>query len=110
MRIRFESSGGFTGMQLATTVDTNKLDPEVARPLVSALEETDFFGLPSDLDTVEGYDQKTYKVTVDVGNYSHTVCFTDATTPEPMAPFVRQMTSLARRSPAAPGHDTDPLR
>jgi hypothetical protein len=101
MRIRFESSGGFTGMQLATTIDTNKVDPEVARPLVRALEETDFFGLPPELNggALEGYDQKQYKVTVDVGNYAHTVCFTDATTPESMEPFVRQMTSLARHRP-----------
>jgi hypothetical protein len=101
MRIRFESSGGFTGMQVSTTIDTSNLDPEEARPLVRALEDTDFFELPSELDggALEGYDQKSYKVTVDVGNYTHTVCFTDASTPGPMEPFVRQMTSLARRQP-----------
>lgn len=100
MRIRFESSGGFTGIPVSTTVDTAKVDPEVAKPLVSAIEESDFFGLPHVLEPSDGPDQKTYTVTVDVGNYQHSVCFTDASAPPPMEPLVRQMTRLARHGPS----------
>lgn len=97
MRIRLESSGGFTGIPVSTTVDTATVDPEVAKPLVSAIEESDFFGLPHILDPADGADQKTYTVTVDVGNYQHSVCFSDASAPPPMEPLVRQMTRMARR-------------
>lgn len=98
MRIRFESSGGFTGMSVSTTVDTNAISPEEAKPLVNALEQTDFFELPPVLEPTDGGDVRTYTVTVEVGSYRHSVCFSDKSAPEPMQPLVRQMTRMARRT------------
>lgn len=97
MRIHFERSGGFAGMRLTTTVDTNSLAPEEAGALEEQLHKARFFDLPSSLNaSPRGADQFCYRVTVEEGERQHTVELSEAAAPEPLRHLLRQLTTLAR--------------
>ncbi len=104
MRIHFEKSGGFTGIHLATTVDTNELPPQEAARLLQELDQSGL--LERDPSTLEGApgsgpDSITYELTLEVGSYEHTYCMTDETAPDSLQPLFRQLTMLARRTPTS---------
>lgn len=105
MRIYFERSGGFTGMHLATTIDTNRLPPEDAARLLEALEESGLLEMSAgalESGVEPGVDQIVYEVKLEVGSYEQTYCMSDETAPESAQPLFRQLTRLAR-NPPAPG-------
>ena len=103
MRIHFEKSGGFTGIPLTTTIDTNELPPDVAAQLLQELVESGLLDQdPSALEAAQppaGADMITYELTFEVGSYEQTYCLTDETAPDAMQPLFRQLTLLARNSP-----------
>ena len=96
MRIHFEKSGGFTGMHLVTTVDTNLLPHEEAMRLLQELDESGL--LEQDPETLESSPQKAgpdtilYELTLEVGSYEQTYCLTDETAPESLQPLFRELT------------------
>lgn len=102
MRIHFEKSGGFTGMHMATTVDTNEMPPDEAARLLRELESSGL--LEHDPATLESAappspDVITYEVTLEVGDYEQRYCLTDVDLPESLQTLVRQLTVIARRHP-----------
>jgi hypothetical protein len=97
MRIYFERSGGFAGMLLSTTVDTDSLSQEEALYFQSTFEETGFFELPARLSAPqEGADRFQYRLTVETGERQHTVELSDASAPDDLRPLLDRLTSLAR--------------
>lgn len=101
MRIHFEKCGGFTGMHLATTVDTNLMPPEEAARLLQELDESGLLEqMPEALESTSqpGTDMITYELTLEVGSYEQTYCMTEETAPDSLQPLFRQLTLLARRS------------
>src|SRR5258706_1137305 len=96
MQIDFERSGGFAGMTIQTSVDTDKLPSAESRELVQMINSANFFGLPSSTKSGFGADQFNYKITVTSEGMSRTVETTDSTIPPSLKPLVDKLMSLAR--------------
>lgn len=111
MIIRFEKSGGFTGMHVATTVDTNDLSPEEATRLLHELEQSGLLDTnPEALESTPdenaphgAADVVTYELTLEVGSYEQTYCMTEETVPDSAQPLFRQLIRFARSSSGSYG-------
>lgn len=97
MRIHFVRTGGFAGMRLATTIDSDTLPEDELSVLQNELEEAHFFSLPDQLVNQEGgADRFNYEITVEHGGIRHTVQAGEAALPEPMQQLVQHLDRLAR--------------
>ena len=98
MRIHFERSGGFTGLTLVTTVESDTLSQQEEQHLRQLLDEAGFFDLPGLLqDTTSAVDQFRYTVTVETPGRRHTVEVTDGAVPPPLRPLLQWLARAARR-------------
>ena len=97
MRIEFERSGGFAGMQLSTTVDTEDLAPRDAELLESAVDEACVDQLPRRLvSAAPGADRFQYHLVVEEGDERHEVDVGEAALPDSLRPLIEYMSMLAR--------------
>ena len=64
-RIKYERTGGFTGIRFHADFEPGELPEEQSRPLLDLLDQMDFDDLPGDLSGNAAYpDQFTYTITV----------------------------------------------
>lgn len=97
MRIYFERSGGFMGLRVAGTVDTDALAAEEADTLVEMVESAGFFSLPAQLlPTSEGGDRFQYRLVVEDESRRHSVETDGSAVPESLWPLLRRLTILTR--------------
>src|ERR1041384_1504419 len=96
MRIDFERSGGFAGMTISSSVDTDKLSASEAGDLTQIVKSAQFFSLPERINGGPGADQFNYKITVQSDTLSRTVQTTDSAMPPNLKPLVDRMMALAR--------------
>lgn len=96
-RIKFERSGGFTGMTIARDLKLDDLSDELAERLKELLDDMDFAELPEQILSTEPIpDQYTYTITVENREGQHTVVTGDASAPEKMQELLRLLNRLAR--------------
>ena len=96
-RIKYERTGGFAGMHLATDFKPDDLSEEQARTLLDLLDDMDFTDLPENLTSESSMpDQFTYKITVETKKREHTVTAGDASAPEKFQELVRLLDRIAR--------------
>jgi hypothetical protein len=94
MKIYFEQSGGFTGIDNSILIDSNSLHPEEAVELQRLVDIANFFDLPSELSSVplRGADYLEYKITIETSdNKKHTIKVTDLTMPLNIGPLIRYL-------------------
>ena len=97
MQIQFQRSGGFAGMLLDMSLDTETLPPEAAQEVESAIQQANFFQLPADLTSPQiGADRFQYRLTVTDKDQEHTVQVGEAAAPEQLLGLLQQLTNLAR--------------
>ncbi|MDH3291009.1 MAG: hypothetical protein OEO20_07445 [Gemmatimonadota bacterium] len=97
MRIHFERSGGFAGLQLAVTIESDTLSQEDLQQLRWLVDEADFFALPSELrEQTPRADQFVYKVTVESAGRRHTVETTDEAAPPTLQPLLDWLSRAVR--------------
>ncbi|HUT20480.1 MAG TPA: protealysin inhibitor emfourin [Anaerolineae bacterium] len=97
MRIEFERSGGFAGIQLAVSVDTEDLNPRDAELLESAVASAAFSQLPPRLlSAAPGADRFQYNLAVEEGDQRHEVQVGEAAIPDTLRPLIEHMSVLAR--------------
>jgi hypothetical protein len=97
-RIKYERSGGFTGMSLRADFQPDDLPDEQAHSLMELLDEMDFGELPENmLGKSPQPDQFTYTITVETPEGAHTVVVGDASTPEEMQDLLRLLDRIARK-------------
>lgn len=97
MHIQFERSGGFTGIPLATSLDSETLSPEEVDALQKELDQARFFDLPAKIQTPgTGADRFEYRITVEKEGRSHTIEVGEGSIPETLQPLVQHLTTLAR--------------
>ena len=100
MKIQLERSGGFTGIPLRSSIDTDQLDPDESKTLTELVESARFFDLPAKIPPSKiGADRFNYKLTIETAGRSNTVEFNEANTPPQLSPLVKQVTSLGRSAP-----------
>lgn len=97
MRIDFERSGGFAGMHLRATLDTDELTAEEAQELRRLVEEAGFFGLPARTPPAEGADRFAYTITVSEAGRTHTVETSDGSVPDQLQPLLVRLNRAVRR-------------
>lgn len=108
MRIDFERSGGFAGMRLMLTLDTESLSPDEARELADMVDVASFFDLPTVIAApTPGADRFHYTLTVVDAGRHHRVEMGETAVPDALWPLLRRLTALARssRGSQAPIHD-----
>ncbi len=96
MRINYERSGGFAGMRITTTVDTQSLPADQANDLNQLVASSGFFNLPATIPSGGGADLYTYTVTISDQGRQHTVTVKDGSIPPALQPLLQRLTSLAR--------------
>jgi hypothetical protein len=96
-RIKFERTGGFAGMRIATDVRLDDLPEEQAHTLSDLLDDLDFEELPEQMISEDPMpDQFTYVITVQTKQGEHTVVTGDASAPEKMQELLQLLNRLAR--------------
>ncbi len=102
MRIHFVRTGGFAGMRLANTIDSEELPENEVQALESELDNAHFFELPAFLNKETGgagstgADRFQYEITVEDGRKSHTVTAGESALPGHVQPLVQHLERLAR--------------
>lgn len=103
MRLHFVRTGGFAGLRLAATIDTEVLPEEECELLMDELDNANFFELPSVLEApYGGADRFQYEVTVEREEDQHTVEAGEAAVPENLQPLLQHLERLARKSRRGP--------
>lgn len=95
-RIKFERSGGFAGMRIATDLKLEDLPDEQAKSIVELLDDMDFSELPERMLDESGPDQFTYTITVETKRGKHTVVTGESSAPEKMQELLQLLNRLAR--------------
>ncbi|HEX7975860.1 MAG TPA: protealysin inhibitor emfourin [Anaerolineales bacterium] len=97
MQIHFERSGGFTGMRLNKTFNSETLPADEANALQGELASANFFNLPGTIAApAGGADRFHYRISVESGAQQHTVEVDEAAVPETLQPLLQHLTILAR--------------
>jgi hypothetical protein len=96
-RIKYERTGGFTGMRIAADIAPAELPEDQARTLLDLLDDMDFDELPEHLMSESGADQFTYAITVETEKWEHTVVLGDSSAPEKMQELLQILNRLARK-------------
>ena len=99
MRIYFERTGGFMGLRVSGTVDTDTLPDKEAVDLQEMIKAASFFELPETLSSSGAApDLFQYKLMVEDQGRQHTIETSDAAAPDTLRPLLRRLTVLARSS------------
>ena len=97
-RIKYERTGGFAGIRIATDFKPEDLPDEQLRPLLELLDDMDFKELPAQLTGKSPMpDQFTYEITVETKKWEHTVIAGDASAPDKLQELFRLLDRIARR-------------
>jgi hypothetical protein len=97
MQIYFRRMGGFAGMRLSTTLDSQDLEEGEARALQDEVEQANFFDLPDRLQTSGGgADRFEYHITVALPGKEHSVVVSEAAMPDSLRPLVQHLELLMR--------------
>jgi len=96
-RIKFERTGGFAGMRIASDLKLEDLPDEQASSIMELLDDLDFEELPEHMTGKESMpDQFTYTITVETKKGEHTVVTGDVSAPEKMQELLQLLNRLAR--------------
>lgn len=96
-RIKFERTGGFAGMRIATDLKLDDLPDEQAHTISELLDDLDFEELPEQMMNDNGMpDQFTYRITVETKKGEHTIVTGDASASEKMQELLQLLNRLAR--------------
>ncbi len=103
MRIEFERSGGFAGLRISTTVESDSLAEEQADELCQLVEDAGFFELPAEITGPAAQpDQFVYQLTVETEEQRHTVRVENTTPPPRLQPLLDWLSRAARRGRGRP--------
>jgi hypothetical protein len=98
LKVYFESSGGFTGMDNSTVIDTELTNSEDAQQLRKLVMNSNFFDLPSESSRPKpgSADYIAYKITVESEGQSHTVRTNDISMPPKLSTLIRFLQSKSK--------------
>ncbi|MDJ0735853.1 MAG: hypothetical protein QNJ47_17620 [Nostocaceae cyanobacterium] len=97
MKIDFERSGGFAGISLTYSVDTESISENEAYELQQMITTANFFNLPAKIAaSPSGADQFNYKITVENEGQQYTVETGDMSAPPTLQPLLQKLNQKAR--------------
>ena len=90
MIITFEISGGFGGLTISKTIDSDKLPPEQTNSLCKLVEASNFFNLPTAIDhRGPARDFFHYKLIVESEGKKHTIDVDEPAAPSELKPLLQ---------------------
>ncbi len=98
MRIDFECSGGYAGLQLEYHVDTDELPQELAEKLLSLVERAAVFDLQPEKvapEIPDIPDVLSYRLTLHEGDRMISLSLNDITAPDSLRPLLSFLHELA---------------
>ena len=96
MHIEYVRSGGFAGIRLAGSFDTEKFPPEQAATLGKLIEEAGFFRLSEQIKPASAIpDQFEYRITISSTRQTHSVVVDESVVPASLRPLLDYLTTLA---------------
>jgi hypothetical protein len=96
-RIKFERTGGFAGIRIATDLKLKDLPDEQAHTISELIDDLDFRELPEQMmDESNMPDQFTYTITVETNKWEHTVITGDTSASEKMQELLQLLSRHAR--------------
>lgn len=96
MHIEYIRSGGFAGIRLTGSFDTEKLPPEEAATLIKLIAEADFFYVAEQIKpTSPGPDQFEYRIVISSVEQTHSVVVEESVVPDSLRPLLDYLTTLA---------------
>ena len=98
MILRYERSGGFTGMRVETTIDTDSMPADEVAELTGLVEGAGFFDLPATISSEGGADGFVHVLTVESAGRRHTVEASGTEIPERLNELLGSLGNRARRS------------
>lgn len=97
MHIQFERSGGFAGMRLTATIDSDTLSSDDAATLRGLIHAASFFDLPAKSPkSPSGADRFQYKVMVESADRRHAIEIDESTVPPSLRPLLNWLTEKAK--------------
>lgn len=105
LRVEWERSGGFAGMRMAATLDSESLSPEDADELRDLVEAAGFFELPEQIGGPDegGADRFLYTVAVATDSRRHSVHTSEAAAPPALRSLIQWLTKAARKGGGSGG-------
>jgi hypothetical protein len=98
MLIHLERSGGFAGMKIDVTLDTESLTEEYARKIKEMLDSSDFFNMPPTFAPPKrGADFFNYRITAKLEGKEHTVEMSDPQVPDGLRALLQSVMKYARK-------------
>ena len=95
MHIEYVRSGGFAGIRLAGSFDTEKLPPEQATTLGNLIDGARFFRLSDQIKPTSPVpDQFEYQVTISSAGQTHSVVVGESVVPTDLRPLLDFLTTL----------------
>ncbi|MEJ5239635.1 MAG: protealysin inhibitor emfourin [Anaerolineales bacterium] len=102
LKIKFERSGGFTGIPLRFALDGKDLPHEEQTRLLEMLHQAGIFERSRlGTRTRSGADRFVYRITVEDGDAERTLEFCESEMPAEVRPLVDYLNLLARRARGA---------
>lgn len=99
-RILYERTGGFAGLRLSITVDSQALDETETAQLEKEIVESGFFALPARVQSSGGeVDRFEYRIRIEKEGQEHTVEVGESALPDPLRPLIRHLELLLRTRP-----------
>lgn len=96
MRVTFEQSGGFAGLLITKTIDSETLSPSEAEQLQQLVQSSDFFRLTPIAEAAPQPDRFEYSISIDSGNQSHTIDISETNIPDQLRPLLSWIQAHAR--------------
>ncbi|HYW82313.1 MAG: protealysin inhibitor emfourin [Spirochaetia bacterium] len=101
MRIQFETLGGFAyfpGLQRPIRIDTERLTTLQAGELESMIRAAHFFDQSDSIRPAGAADYRSYRITVEDGEKSHTVRVVESTADRPLLDLLAYLRTLGAES------------
>ncbi len=99
MKILLRRTGGFTGIPLNVTIDTDQYPEEERKTLSALVGAAQFFSLPAKIPSASRErDRFQYQITVETPQKSHTVEVGESAVPGSLQPLIERLISLGRAS------------
>jgi len=103
MRIQFETLGGFAyfpGLQRPLRIDTERLTTLQAGEIESMVRAANFFDQPGSSRPSGAADYRSYRITIEDGEKSHTVQVVESTADHSLLALIAYLRALGAKRPA----------
>ncbi|MBD1821471.1 hypothetical protein H6F51_02940 [Cyanobacteria bacterium FACHB-DQ100] len=96
MRVTLEQSGGFAGLMITKTIDTQNLSPSEAKELEEMVQSSSFFQLTSVMEAFPQPDRFGYVLTVEMDGRTHSIEMSETNMPESVRSIVKWVQARSR--------------